>query len=114
LREMLLLPLDDLLAVTREFIHPSFPDPLWTAVCAVMGLRSCCCKRKAPRRLHIELFKDYAPGCVHVDMKYLPQLLDQNQRTYRGLLALIALLAGCTWRSSRISQQPLPAASSNA
>lgn|GEM_PF-2407074 len=29
----------------------------------------------------VKIFKDYAPGFVHVDVKYLPQLLDQNQRT---------------------------------
>ena len=27
-------------------------------------------------------FKEYAPGFVHVDVKYLPQLPDQDQRTY--------------------------------
>ena len=33
LRETLLLPLDDLLAVTREFIHPKSRARVWTAVC---------------------------------------------------------------------------------
>ena len=37
LRETLLLPLDDLLAVTREFIPPRFRARPWTAVCAAMG-----------------------------------------------------------------------------
>jgi len=27
-------------------------------------------------------FKEYAPGFVHIDVKYLPQLPDQDQRTY--------------------------------
>ena|GEM_PF-5449692 len=34
LRETLLLPLDDLLAVTREFIHPESRALAWTTVCA--------------------------------------------------------------------------------
>ena len=37
LRETLLLPLDDLLAVTREFIHPRSRAWVWTAVCAATG-----------------------------------------------------------------------------
>ena len=26
--------------------------------------------------------KDYAPGFVHVDVKYLPQMADESRRTY--------------------------------
>ena len=37
LRETLLLSLDDLLAVTREFIHPKCRAPAWIVVCAAMG-----------------------------------------------------------------------------
>ena len=37
LRETLPLPLDDLLAVTREFIHPKCRAPAWIVVCAAMG-----------------------------------------------------------------------------
>ena len=36
LRETLLLPLDDLLAVTYEFVHPK-RALVWTAVCAATG-----------------------------------------------------------------------------
>jgi len=28
-------------------------------------------------------FKDYAPGFVHVDIKYLPQMQDETARRYR-------------------------------
>ena len=51
LRKTLLLPLDDLLAVTRSST-PIFPDPLSTAVCAAMGSptsRPCCRQRTACR-----------------------------------------------------------------
>jgi len=37
LRETLLVPLDDLLTVTREFIHPKCRAPAWIVVCAAMG-----------------------------------------------------------------------------
>ncbi len=30
----------------------------------------------------LKTFKEYAPGFVHVDVKYLPQMPDQDQRTY--------------------------------
>ncbi len=54
LRKTLLLPLDDLLVVTREYSStPRPPAPLWTAVYAATGLptsRPCCPRRKAPRR----------------------------------------------------------------
>jgi hypothetical protein len=28
------------------------------------------------------LFKAYAPGFVHIDVKYLPQMADENKRRY--------------------------------
>ena len=37
LRRTLLLPLDGLLAVTREFICPHVPPQAWTDACAAMG-----------------------------------------------------------------------------
>jgi len=85
LRKTLLLPLDDLLVVTREFISiPTPPAPVWTAVCAAMG---CPTSRPllppedgAPTPPH-KTFKDYPPGFVHVDVKYLPQLPDEDHRT---------------------------------
>ena len=79
LRQTLLLPLDDRLAVTREFIHPAVSRS---------GLDRC-------RRRHgvshlralipppegdakpVKTFKDDAPGFVHVDVKDLPQMPDE-------------------------------------
>ena len=37
LRETLLLPLDDLLAVTYEFVHPRSRARVWIVVCAATG-----------------------------------------------------------------------------
>lgn len=80
LRTQLLLPVDDLLAVVREFIEPG------------MGCSSL--DRLLRRRGHSRLpvppkpdgerkpFKAYEPGYVHMDVKYLPQMQDEDKRRY--------------------------------
>lgn len=84
LRKLLLLPLDDLLVVTREFIN---------AQVSRSGLDRCLRRhgvsnladlipREAPERTPVTGFKDYEPGFVHVDVKYLPQMPDQHAREY--------------------------------
>lgn len=84
LRRTLLLPLDDLLVVTREFINP---------VVSRSGLDRCL-RRHGVARLRelqvlpegeppsVKTFKDYEPGFVHVDIKYLPQMPDETDRRY--------------------------------
>ena len=84
LRKLLLLPLDDLLVVTREFINDTVSRS---------GLDRCL-RRHGVSRLQDLVpredaqqappkgFKDYEPGFVHVDVKYLPQMPDQDQRDY--------------------------------
>ncbi|CAB4243184.1 protein of unknown function [Methylacidimicrobium sp. AP8] len=80
LRTQLRLPLDDLLAVIREFIEPSMTR-------SALG-------RLLRRRGHSRLpqpekpanptqpFKVYLPGYFHVDLKYLPQMADETSRRY--------------------------------
>jgi transposase InsO family protein len=84
LRKLLLLPLDDLLVVTHEFINDTVSRS---------GLDRCL-RRHGVSRLKDLLpreeaqkeppqgFKEYEPGVVHVDVKYLPQMPDQDQREY--------------------------------
>jgi hypothetical protein len=84
LRRALLLPLDDLLAITREFINPAVSRS---------GLDRCL-RRHAVSDLKslqpevegeaqpVKTFKDYEPGFLHVDIKYLPQMPDEAQRRY--------------------------------
>ncbi len=84
LRKTLLLPLDDLLAVTREFIHPNVSRS---------GLDRCL-RRHGVSHLQAlmpqpedeeqpqKTFKDDEPGFVHVDIKYLPQLPDETAHRY--------------------------------
>jgi transposase InsO family protein len=85
LRRLLLLPLDDLLVVTREFINPAVSRS---------GLDRCLQRHGVGslRALQAEVagepaaapksFKDYVPGFVHVDIKYLPQMPDERARRY--------------------------------
>ena len=82
LRTMLLLPLDDLLAVVREFVNPNVSRS---------GLDSCLRrhgvgnlrehKPKAAKPTH-KPFKAYEPGYLHIDVKYLPQMADEERRRY--------------------------------
>ena len=84
LRRTLLLPLDDLLSVTREFINPSVSRS---------GLDRCLRRHGVSDLKTLEpevegqpkppkTFKDYEPGFLHIDIKYLPQMPDESSRRY--------------------------------
>ena len=83
LRKKLLLPLDDLLSVTREFLCPEVSRS---------GLNRCLRRhgvgnlremtRTAESKPKYQRFKDYPIGYVHVDTKYLPQMPDESKRKY--------------------------------
>lgn len=82
LRKTLLLPLDDLLVVTREFIHPNVSRS---------GLNRCLQRHGVGRLKDLQPaagkpahkpFKAYEPGYLHVDIKYLPQMPDEDHRRY--------------------------------
>jgi len=82
LRKALLVSLDDLLAVVREFLNPNVSRS---------GLDRCLRRHgvgnlremqaKAPRPKH-SAFKAYEPGYIHIDVKYLPQMADETKRRY--------------------------------
>ena len=82
LRRTLLVSLDDLLAVVREFLNPN---------ASRSGLDRCLrrhrvgnlrdLKAKAPKPKH-SAFKAYEPGYLHIDVKYLPQMADESRRRY--------------------------------
>ena len=81
IRRMLWLPLDDLLVVVREFLHPAVSRS---------GLARCLRRHGLNRRPVEEktatpaakTFKDYVPGFIHMDIKYLPQMPDETERRY--------------------------------
>ena len=80
--EKLLLSVGYLLVVTREVVNADVPR---------LGLGRCFCRhgvsrlsnlKPKPERAKCKTFKDYQPGYVHVYIKYLPQLPDQDHRTH--------------------------------
>lgn len=82
LRTRLLLPLDDLLAVIREFIEPSMSRSALERLL----------RRRGYSRLSVpdqsatvsQPFKAYAPGYLHIDLKYLPQESADSRNTDVG------------------------------
>lgn len=85
LRKLLPLPLDDSLVITREFIN---------AKASRAGLDRCLRRHgvsdlhklkqqdQEPGQSKSKSFKDYEPGFVHVDIKYLPEMPDERRRRY--------------------------------
>jgi len=82
LRTTLLVSLDDLLAVVREFLNPEVSRSGLDRCLrrhGVSNLRDL--KAREPRAKH-KAFKAYEPGYLHVDVKYLPQMADESSRRY--------------------------------
>ena len=84
LRKTLLLSVDDLLCVVHEFINPECSRSSLIRLLRrydLTPLRDLMPKDgtedEAPKS-----FKDYLPGYLHVDVKYLPQMPDENERKY--------------------------------
>jgi len=84
LRKTLMLPTDDLLAVTREFINPAV-SRAGLGRClrrhGVSDLRDLV-EQESGTPATKKSFKDYEPGFVHIDIKYLPQMPDETARRY--------------------------------
>jgi transposase InsO family protein len=79
---MLLLPLDDLLAVAREFLNPDLSRSGLDRCLRRHGVSNLNALRpKTPTEPH-KAFKTYEPGFLHVDVKYLPQMADKTTRRY--------------------------------
>ena len=76
LRKTLLLRLDDLLAVTREFLCPQATRSDLDRCLRRHGVGSLnALKPKEPTDPH-KAFKSYEPDFIHIDVKYLPQMPD--------------------------------------
>jgi len=85
-RDFLRLGLDDLLVVAREFLNPRLSRS---------GLHRMLQRREVPTLAELarqdaggnekprhKPFKDYEPGFVHIDIKHLPQMPDEQQKRY--------------------------------
>ncbi len=86
---MALLSLDDLLIVAREFLNPDLSRAA-LARClrrhGVGDLRALQRERDGePEEPAHKPFKDYVPGFVHVDVKYLPQMELLSKVVYGGI-----------------------------
>jgi transposase-like protein/transposase len=84
LRKSLLLPLDDLLVIVHEFINPKMSRSALDrclrrhGVSNLKNLMPVDDKEKKP----VKSFKDYVPGYIHIDVKYLPKMPDEHGRKY--------------------------------
>ena len=82
LRRTLLLPLDDLLAVTREFLSPDVSRSGLDRCLRRHGVGNLNALKPPPPQEPHKAFKSYEPGFVHMDVKYLPQMQDESRRRY--------------------------------
>lgn len=82
LRRMLLLSRDDLRAFVRNFLNPNGSSPNhdrcpWRH--AFDNLRDLKAKAPEPKR---SVFEAYVFGCIHLGVKYLPQIADETSWRY--------------------------------
>lgn len=84
LRETLLLPLDDLLVVTRKYINEKVSRAGLYRLLKRQGisrLTDLYPEEEGEERPK-KTFKDYDPGYIHIDLKFLPKMPDQERRSY--------------------------------
>ena len=82
LRKTLLLPLDDLLAITREFLCADVSRSGLDRCLRRHGVGNLRALLPEQPKEPVQGFKAYEPGYVHVDVKFLPQMQDESQRSY--------------------------------
>ncbi|MCE1184925.1 MAG: IS481 family transposase [Rhodocyclales bacterium] len=82
LRKTLLLPLDDLLAVMREFVCKDVSRSGLDRCLRRHGVGSLKALLPATPKEPHKAFKAYEPGYLHMDVKYLPQMADEQKRSY--------------------------------
>lgn len=87
LRELLLLSLDDLLFVAREFLNSDLSRSALDRCLrrhSVASLKAMVREREGgdSKAKTAKTIKDHAPGFVHIDVKYLPHMQDKASRGY--------------------------------
>lgn len=97
IRRSLLLTVDDLLVVTREFIKP---DMVRSSLIRLLNrhgvnrLQDLYAEQSGESETDKpKSFKDYEPGYLHVDIKYLPNLPNDPQKRY----LLVAIDRATRW-----------------
>jgi transposase len=85
LRESLYLPLDDLLFITKQYINPAVARAGIARLLKREGmsrLTDLIATAEGEKITPKKTFKDYEPGFIHVDIKYLPHMQDEMSRRY--------------------------------
>jgi len=82
LRRTLLLGIDDLLVVVREFLCPTMSRSALDRMLRRHGVSSLRELLPKEEQEPSKRFKTYEPGFLHVDVKYLPQMPDEPKRKY--------------------------------
>lgn len=86
LRTTLLLPLDDLLAITRQYINPKASRSGLGRLLRRENISNLkvlvAAQTPEGEQLKKKGFKDYEPGYFHMDIKYLPRMPDEKNRSY--------------------------------
>ena len=82
LRRTLLLPLDDLLTVAREFLCAEVSRSGLDRCLRRHGVSNLDALKPATAKTPHKAFKAYEPGYLHMDVKYLPQMPDETRRRY--------------------------------
>jgi hypothetical protein len=77
LRRTLLVSLDDLLAVVREFLNPNVSRSGLDRCLRRHGVGNLRDLKAKDARPKPSGFKAYEPGYIHIDVKYLPHLLGE-------------------------------------
>ena len=85
LRQSLYLPLDDLLFITKQYINPAVSRAGIARLLKREGmsrLTDLIATAEGEKITPKKTFKDYEPGFIHIDIKYLPQMPDETSRRY--------------------------------
>ncbi len=98
LRRQYLIPLDDLLRLAREFLCEKLSRAALHRCLRRHGVGNLEALKPAAERKAPGKFPAYEPGYVHIDVKYLPKLEDQEERGY----AFVAIDRATRWVFLRV------------
>ena len=82
LRKILLVSLDDLLSVVREFLNPNASRSGLDRCLRPHGVGNLRAMKAEAPKAQTQAFKVYEPGYIHIDVKYLPQMAGDWQPVY--------------------------------
>ena len=111
IRRLCLLPLDDLVSITRRFIHAGASR---SGISRLLRREGVAKLQDLPPNEDGEdtpkkTFKDYVPGFVHIDIKYLPQMPDEDSRSY----LFVAIDRATRWVYLRVYRDQTEASSTD-